>query len=676
MKTFFSLILAGWIVAGADCYAQDRSLVNTSQSPYARLKSIDIGAVSWTTGFWAERFKVCRETMVPFMMGNYMDPDVSHAFRNFEIAAGMKTGSHKGPAFHDGDFYKMLEAVIMVWSASKDIETEKMIDTIIETIARAQRPDGYIHTPVLISRMQNREEKQEFSERMDFETYNMGHLMTAACLHYRVTGNDKLLKIARGATDFLVGFYDRASAKLAGNAICPSHYMGVVEMYRTTREPRYLELAENLIDIRNMVENGTDHNQDRIPFRQQTRATGHAVRANYLYAGVADVYTETGDDSLMLALDKIWHNVVENKMYITGACGALYDGVSPDGTTYNQPSIQQVHQAYGRSFQLPNITAHNESCANIGNILWNWRMLLATGDARFADIMEMTMYNSLLAGVSLDGKGYFYTNPLCVARDLPFTLRWSRDREAYISYCNCCPPNTIRTIAEISNYVYAISDKGLWVNLFGSSMMKTRLTDGSEISLSQQTNYPWEGNILIRLEACPTREFSIFLRIPGWAARAEIMVNGKKRNYDCKPGSYAELSEKWRKGDEIRLIMPLETRLIEANPLVEENRNQVAVKRGPIVYCIESADIMAERKIFDYVIPAESKFRLRDITISDAELVALEAKALLIPNEPWTGHLYRQLNSRKKPVMLRLIPYYAWGNRGKGDMSVWIPVSR
>jgi len=407
------------------------------------------------------------------------------------------------------------------------------------------------------------------------------------------------LNVAIKATNFLYDFYKRAPAELAKNAICPSHYMGVVEMYRTTRDPRYLELAKNLITIRSLVENGTDNNQDRIPFNNQTYAMGHAVRANYLYAGAADVYAETGDDSLMMTLDKIWHNVVEYKMYITGACGALYDGVSPDGASYVTDYIQKVDQSYGRDFQLPNLTAYNESCANIGNILWNWRMLLATGDARFADVMELTMYNSLLAGVSLDGKGYFYTNPLCVAHDIPFTLRWSREREGYISLCNCCPPNTIRTIAEISNYVYTTSEKGLYVNLYGGNQLKTKLKNGSIINLIQQTNYPWDGNISIKLEECPIQEFSIFLRIPGWAVSAEILVNDKKQNLASKSGTYTELSRKWKKGDQIELILPMEAQLIEAHPLVEEVRNQVAVKRGPVVYCIESVDIPANRKIFD-----------------------------------------------------------------------------
>lgn len=674
--THFLKIPVFFLLIHTMTFAQEKSLVNTSQSPFAKLKSIDMGDVRWTTGFWAERFQVCSESMVPHMMGEYMNPEVSHAYRNFEIAAGKIDGDHVGPAFHDGDFYKMLEGMIMVWSVARDAETEKKIDAIIETIAKTQRPDGYIHTPVVIKELQKSGGKKEFGERLDFETYNMGHLMTAACLHYRLTGKKNLLEVAIKATDFLYNFYKRASSELARNAICPSHYMGVIEIYRTTRDPRYLELAKNLVAIRSLVANGTDDNQDRAPFLNMDKAIGHAVRANYLFAGVTDLYTETGNDSLMIVLDKIWHNMTEQKMYITGGCGALYDGVSPDGTSYKPDYNQKVHQAYGRDFQLPNLTAHNESCANIGNILWNWRMFLATGEACFADVMELTMYNSLLAGVSLDGKGYFYTNPLCVSHDLPYTLRWSREREGYIAFCNCCPPNTIRTIAEISNYVYTTSKKGLWVNLYGSNQLKTKLADGAKISLNQQTDYPWNGKISIKIEEVPDHRFSLFLRIPGWASTAEISVNGKKQGTPVRPGAYAELSSVWKKGDLIELNLPMEAQLVEANPLVEEDHNQIAVKRGPVVYCIESADIPANRSIFDYVIPAKSLFKPKTITISKSKLCALEGKAELIPNESWKGQLYRPINTRKERVTLQLVPYYAWGNRGKSDMSVWLPVSK
>jgi DUF1680 family protein len=651
---------------------QSHSLVNTLKSPFARLSSMDMDDVKWTNGFWAERFAVCRDSMVTGMLDIYMDPEISHAYRNFEIAAGLKQGEHKGPPFHDGDFYKLFEGMAMVYAVTKDPKLDQMMDEIIGTISKAQREDGYIHTPVIIEERKSGK-KTAFENRLNFETYNMGHLMTAACVHYHATGKTSLLNVAKKATDFLYDYYQKASPELACNAICPSHYMGVVELYRTTGNPEYLELAKNLIDIRSLVENGTDQNQDRIPFRKQTRAVGHAVRANYLYAGVADVYAETGDDSLFHALDLIWHDLVERKLYITGACGALYDGVSPDGTSYDPGEIQQVHQAYGRDYQLPNITAHNESCANIGNLLWNWRMFQITGEAKYMDLVELIIYNSLLAGVSLDGKGYFYTNPLCVSDDLTYELRWSKEREEYISYCNCCPPNTIRTISEIHNYVYSISDEGLWINLYGSNTLSTNLRNGSPVKLTQETEYPWNGNVQLLLDQVPDSVFSVFLRIPGWCNEATVLLNGKPSPAVTEPGKYIELKRKWTKGDIITLNIPMKVKIIEANPLVEETRNQVAVKRGPVLYCLESADLPEEVRIFDVAIPADIRLNPVPVSIKNSHLMFLEGEALAYSHHPWKNQLYREMDDNEPGTLhIRLVPYYAWGNRDHSEMTVWM----
>lgn len=654
---------------------QERGLTATGTSPHLRLRSVNIGDVTWTDGFWAERFRVCSGVMVPRMMGCYLNPEVSHAFRNFEIAAGLAEGDHQGPAFHDGDFYKMLEAEIMVWAASRDQKLETEIDRIIAVIGKAQRADGYLHTPALIKAAKNPGSRYEFTRRLDFETYNLGHLMTAACIHHRVTGKNTLLEIARKATRFLVEFSRTAPEELAGNTICPSHYMGVAEMYRTTGDPAFLELAKKLMEIRSLVKEGTDHNQDRIPFKQQTTAVGHAVRANYLYAGAADLYAETGDDSLLTALEKIGNDVVGGKLYITGACGALYDGVSPDGTTYDQPSIQQVHQAYGRSYQLPNLNAHNESCANIGNLLWNWRMLLISGNAAYADIMETVMYNSLLAAVSLDGTGYFYTNPLCVADELSHDLRWSKNREEYISYCNCCPPNTIRTIAEIQEYFYSKSDDGMYVNFYGGSQLHTTW-NGKDVSLEQVTGYPWEGSITLLISKFPETA-KLYLRIPGWADTATVLINGQSAGIIPEPGRYVQISRAWQTGDRVEVILPMRPVLVEAHPLVEETRNQVAVRRGPVVYCLESPDIPEGSRIFDFSIPVTATLEPFQQFIGDACIVALNGQFLKEKGGTWNNNLYRIRTPEKpEPVSVTLIPYFAWNNRGNSEMTVWIPLDR
>lgn len=653
--------------------AQENGLLNNGKSPFAKLNNVNIGDVKWTEGFWTERFEVCKNTMVPFMMGNYLDDSISHAFKNFEIAAGLVEGAHEGPPFHDGDFYKMLEAEIMIFASTQDKKLEDEIDHIVAVIGKAQRADGYIHTPVSIKEKNDPATKHEFAERMDFETYNLGHLMTAACIYYRVTGKEDLLDIAIKATDFLYNFFKTATAELARSAICPSHYMGVVEMYRTTRDPKYLELATNLIEIRSLVENGADHNQDRIPFKQQKQAVGHAVRANYLYAGVADVYAETGDDSLLIALNYIWDDLVNRKMYITGACGALYDGVSPNGTTYDQPAIQQVHQAYGNDYQLPNITAHNESCANIGNLLWNWRMLQVTGDAAFADVMETVMYNSLLAGVSLDGKGYFYTNPLSVAHEISDDLRWSKQREGYISYCNCCPPNTIRTIAEMQEYFYAISKDGLYINFYGGNTLKTTGKNG-KIALTQETQYPWDGIVKISIQEFPKGD-NLYVRIPGWAKNSEIAYNGTKLETALQPGTYVTINKKWKKGDIIELNLNMKPMLVEANPLVEETRNQVAIQRGPVVYCLESPDVPEGTRIFDFNITADVNLSPVKESVAGSEITFLKGEVLQNSHPSWENTLYREIpKTAPEKKVIQFIPYFAWDNRGKSEMTVWIPL--
>jgi DUF1680 family protein len=660
-------------LTGNSYASAEKGTSNNLPSPHSKLHSIGIDDVQWTGGFWGERFKLCHKVMIPNMWQLLEDHQISHAYNNFLIAAGLKKGRHRGPKWHDGDFYKWLEAVAFVYGVAKDEELNHQMDRIIDVIGQCQREDGYIHTPVIIARRNQTPENTEFKNKLDFETYNMGHLMTCACIHYRATGKTTLLQIAQKAADFLYRFYKTSPQGLANNAICPSHYMGVVEMYRATKDPKYLELANGLIDIRDMVEAGTDHNQDRIPFRKQTKAVGHAVRANYLYAGAADVYAETGDKSLLIALEAIWNNVAYRKMYITGATGALYDGASPDGSK-DHNSIQLVHQAYGREYQLPNLTAYNESCATVGFVLWNWRMLAITAQARYADILELALYNGVLSTISLDGKKFFYTNPLRLLDDIPFELRWSRKREPYIS-CFCCPPNVVRTIAEAGSYAYSISNECVWINLYGSNMLETELFDGSKIKLRQQTDYPWDEKIRITIEDAPARQFSIFPRIPGWANNTSLAVNGSLIGRILKAGQYFQIKRTWQAGDLIELVLPMPVQLIEANPLAEEIRNQVAIKRGPIVYCLESVDLPDGVDIMDVAIPPQIKLRNHFEKELLGGVTVLEGRAHVLAGNDWGQNLYREIELQEpKAVDIRLIPYYAWGNRGKSEMTVWIPL--
>jgi DUF1680 family protein len=498
--------------------------------------------------------------------------------------------------------------------------------------------------------------------------------MTAACVHYRATGKTSLLEIAKKAADFLIGFYNTATPEQARNAICPSHYMGLIELYRTTKEKKYLTLVNKLIDVRGTVE-GTDDNSDREPFRNMDKVAGHAVRANYLFAGVADVYAETGDETLMNTLNKLWDNVINTKMYVTGGCGALYDGVSVDGTSYKPDTVQKVHQSYGRDYQLPNFSAHNETCANIGNVLWNWRMFLLTGDTKYADIVELALYNSVLSGISMDGTKFFYTNPLASSKDYPYHLRWEGGRVPYISKSNCCPPNTVRTIAEVNNYMYSIGEKGLYINMYGGNVLNTELKDGTKIKLEQTTNYPWDGKIVITIKEATDKPVNIFLRIPGWSKGYTISINGSYPKVRDTDGGFVIAARKWNAGDKIELNFEMPATLIESNPMVEETRNRVTVKRGPVVYCLESADL-SNQNVFDVVIPSTIKLQPVPMKIADGNVMALTGQAKLLQNTNWKNSLYKELNTNTKPVTIKLIPYYAWANRGKTDMMVWLNVQR
>lgn len=648
-------------------------LVNTMQSPHAKLNSVGMTDVQWTKGFWAERFAICKDSMVPHLWATYTSKDFCYAFQNFRIAAGLDTGKFRGPSFHDGDFYKTLEAVAALYASTKDKKLDIIMDEAIAVIAKAQKEDGYIYTKAIIEQQKNGQAKM-FDDKLSFEAYNFGHLMTAACVHYRATGKTNLLNVAKKAADFLIGFYNTATPEQARNAICPSHYMGLTELYRTTAEKKYLELVKKLIDIRGTSE-GSDDNSDRLPFRKMTAVNGHAVRANYLFAGVADVYAETGDETLLHTLDLMWDDVVNHKMYVTGGCGALYDGLSQEGISYKPDSIQKIQQAYGKEYQLPNMTAHNETCANIGNVLWNWRMLQLTGEAKYADIVELELYNSVLSGVSLDGNKFFYTNPLAAAKEYPYALRWSGGRQKYISKSNCCPPNVIRTIAEVSDYMYSISEDGLYVNMYGGNVLNTELHDGSKLKLEQTTNYPWDGNVLIHIKEIEQKETSIFLRIPGWCKNATIKINGKTVFQTVQPGAYNPLKRLWKAGDKVELVMHMPVTLLQSNPMVEDTKNQVTVKRGPIVYCLESADL-PQGNVFDVMIPASIALQPVPMKIDIGNVVALTGEAKAAQNSGWKNTLYKELNTATKPVKIKLIPYYAWANRGQTDMTVWMPLMR
>ena len=661
---YFMVVLSH--VLGGQVVAQKHN------SPHRTVEPIPVANVKWTDGFWNQRFITCRDKMVPsmweIMKGTKYKPFLEH----FRIAAGLSEGEYHGAKWNDGDFYKWIEAVCAVQAIERDPVWDRRLDEIVSIIGKAQRADGYIHTPVLVAARNGDESAKPFADRFNFEVYNMGHLMTAACRHHEVTGKNEFVAIARKAADFLDEAFRYPTPESARHAICPSHYMGILDLYRTTGERRYLELAQRLIRMRDLVTEGGDDNQDRLPFLQQDEAVGHAVRATYLYAGVADLYSETGEDKLQSTLNALWQNVVEKKMYITGACGALHDGASPDGSN-NQKTITRVHQAFGRNYQLPSTTAHNETCANIGNVLWNWRMFLNTGEAKYVDVMELALYNSVLSGVSLEGKDFFYTNPLRQQDEAPVKLRWSRTRVPFVTSF-CCPPNVVRTVASVSSYAYGVSDNTIWVNLFGSNTFNSKLLSGSNVRLVQQTNYPWNGDIRIRLTECGSKRPTLKLRIPGWAKSATMKLNGRPAEVALMPGTYATIDRTW-KGMTVDLALDMPTQLIESHPLVEETRNQVAVKRGPIVYCLESNDLPSGIDLASVRMPRDEQWNsrfdakiLEGVTVLEGTLVSREIG-------DWNGKLYREFKrSESIRFVGKLIPYFAWSNRGQSEMTVWLPL--
>ena len=683
------LLIALVCCCGTATNTQAQGLTDMSRSKQAKMQNLPMGATQWTGGFWGDRFQMLSTTGIWDMWETWNTPyetidalglHGSHGFANFQVAAGTVKGKHHGPPFHDGDMYKWLEACAAVYAVTKDPKVDALMDQFIEQVALAQRADGYIHTPVVISERNagidthagtenaagieiGKDQKHAFASRLNFETYNLGHLMTAGIIHKRATGKTTLFNCGKKAADFLYNFLTNDAAELSRNAICPSHYMGAAEMYRETGDEKYLTLAKGLIAIRDSVTNGEDHNQDRHKFRDQYEAMGHAVRANYLYAGVADLYAETGETQLMKNLSAIWDDIIQHKIYIMGGCGALYDGVSPDGTTYNQPSIQQIHQAYGRQFQLPQEAAHNEICAQIGMMLFSWRMFQTTGDAKYIDNIENELYNGILSGISLDGRDFFYTEALRRTKEFPYVMRWPKHRQRYIT-CFCCPPNTLRTLCEAQEYAYAVSGETLYVNLYGQNSLKTK-----DLEVEQTTNYPWDGQITLTVKKAKSLS-TVVLHQPDWCDKYSVTVNGEKADLT--------ITRKWKKGDVIQLTLDMRPRLVEANPLVEEAKNQVAVMRGPIVYCLEGQDIQGGYRINDIALDDDIELKEVKMTIAGHEFIALEGDAKLVNNKPWNNTtLYRELaKSPDTKVRIRLIPYYAWDNRGIQDMSLWLPLRR
>lgn len=650
-----------------------------------RLKPLGAADARWARGFWGGIHDRTRATTVPDMWRALSDPAVSPAVRNFRIAAGAEEGGHEGPPFMDGDFYKWLEAAIAQLETDPEPWLAETVEDLAQLIASVQREDGYLHTPTIIA-ARNDEEATALADRFNFETYNLGHLITAGVRHYEVTGSTTLLDAAKGAASFLEDLATNKPLELARSAICPSHYMAVIDLYRATADEQYLRLAEAFLRVRDDFDGGDD-NQDRLPVREQVVVAGHAVRANYLYAGLADLVAETGDTELQGVLENLWSDVVDTKLYVTGGCGALYDGASPDGSPW-QDQISRVHQAYGRAYQLPHTTAHSETCANIGMILWSERMLSLTGDAKYADVIERIAFNTLLAGISLGGTEYFYTNPLRQVRDLPFALRRPGDtglhpvpppppsderlRERYLS-CFCCPPNVARTLARFHERAASVSADGLFVHQYGGSDIRSPRDDGRLLGLREESDYPWDGRIAFTVTEATEGGMPLHLRVPGWAAEATLEVNGAALPAPT-PGTYAVVDRRWEVGDVVVLTLPMPVRVLRGHRLAEELTGQVAVQRGPVVYCLESSDLPDGVTLEQVALRRGAELHVRESEVEGHRLIEVRGEAAVLPVDDG-DELYADLEPADLGTLeVRLIPYFAWGNRGASEMSVWLPL--
>lgn len=637
-----------------------------TMSRYNKLHPLAHDAVKWRDGFWGRLHQLCREAVLPSMRAALDEPENGAVFSNFYIAAGLAEGERKGTMWSDGDCYKYMEAWAHIYGITSDQSIIDHLDPLIEAVAAAQEDDGYISTPMQL------DGKEYWSNLRDHELYNMGHLLTAASVHHRVSGKRNFLEIAIKQADYLYDLFMPRPPELAHFGFNPSNTMGAVDLYRVTGEEKYLELAQCFVEMRGSQPGGGDQNQALVPLRQETRAVGHAVTAGYLYCGATDVVAETGDEELLTALERIWDNAVHSKMYITGGTSAQHHGASQRPEFGGQAG--SVHEAFGYEYSLPNATAYNETCANIAHAMWNWRLLNLSGDAKYADIVELVLYNSMLSSMSLDGITFCYTNPLrWYGAEHPLLSQDAYDRW-FISRCYCCPTNTARTIALLHNWVYSTSDEGLWLHLYGSNSVKTSLADGSAFALTQQSEYPWDDTIRITIDAAPAHEVALMLRIPGWCDAAGLTINGDASNLPLKPASYVEVERRWIAGDLIELRLPMRPRMIKAHPKAEEIRNHVAVMRGPLVYCLEGVDLPEGVSILDVYAPDDMALTASREDDLLGGVTAIKGVARHITERNGSTALYREVGQeREDDLDITLIPYYAWNNRGISEMTVWLP---
>jgi len=557
---------------------------------------------------------------------------------NFRRASGKIKGPFRGFYFNDSDVYKWVEAASLTLAYEHDADIKRLVEIVVEEIVAAQDEDGYLNTYFVFEKRGER-----WSNLRDMhELYCAGHLFQAAIAHYRATGERRLLDSALRLADHIAGIFGPGGRE--GVPGHPEIEMALVELYREAGRREYLELAKRFIDLRGRgLIGGSPYHLDHAPFREMEELTGHAVRALYLCCGAADVYMEVGDAGLREALERLWRDLVERKMYVTGGVGSRHEG-----------------EAIGEAYELPNERAYAETCAAVANVMWNWRMLLMTGEARFADVMELALYNGALAGISLSGDRYFYVNPLADR---------GRYRRSRWFPCACCPPNIARLLSYLPGMIYSTSPQGIWVHIYAAGRARLEV-GGVEVELVQRTDYPWSGAVEVEVRPSHVDEFSLLLRVPGWCREARLEVGGVEAR--PRPGVYAEVRREWEWGDVVRLDMAVEPVLLEAHPHVTCNTCRVAIARGPIIYCLEQVDNPG-CDVWDLAILPDSlraEYR-RDML---GGVVVVRGRGLALDASAWSGKLYAPLSRvevKAREVEFTAVPYYAWGNREPGPMIVW-----
>lgn len=625
--------------------------------------------------FWKPRQNLVRDVMLPYQYAVMNDEvpgaEPSHALENFRIAAGLAQGEFYGMVFQDSDVYKWLEAAAYILAKEDHPELEKTADQVIDVIAAAQQPDGYLNTYFTVAEPEGRWRNL----REEHELYCAGHLIEAAVAYYEATGKGKVLDVACRFADYISQIFGTEQGQKRGYPGHEGLELALVKLYRVTDNRKYLELSKYFVDERGRqphyfeqeaIARGDRHvtthggrwdsryNQSHLPVREQKEAVGHAVRAMYLYAALADLARYTRDESLHKICEALWEDVVNRKMYITGGIGSSSYG-----------------EAFTIPYDLPNDTSYTETCAAIGLVFWASRMLNLDPNGAYADVMETALYNGVLSGMALDGKSFFYVNPLEVwpaAAEHRYDQRHVKTTRQGWFRCACCPPNLARLLASLEQYIFSYHEDSIYLHLYMSSVLNIA-GEADGISIEVATGYPWDGQVELTVDVAQPREFTLALRIPGWCQTPSATVNGEQLELAAiMDRGYAKVNRLWQSGDKITLDFPMPVIRLAAHPQVRENAGRVALQRGPLVYCLEEAD--NGPVLTDIVLPLEPEFQ----TTFDPELlggvVTIEAEAYRSADDD--QRLYRPFSAALRKVRIKAIPYYAWNNRGVGEMLVWI----